>query len=405
MTNLPKTVCILPWVSIETSPIGTVRPCCMAIDEIIDENDQKYDLNQTNLETVYQSKYMQDLRKQFRNGEKPKTCQRCWDEEDAGRASKRIHTKVRLKKWLDKVDYENDQPNQLWFLDLKLGNICNLKCRICGSWSSSKWAEEEIKYMPELEDKKSHLAYKMLKLGQWPRKTETFWDNLRQLLKNVKYFEFTGGEPWLIEEHFDLLRFAVSEGLSHDIEIHYNTNATTWDESFVDIWKNFKRVDIAFSIDNVGNRFEYERYGAEWNKANEIIDRVMQLQSENSVFTTQLCFTINILNVYYINEILEWADTKNFTSIYFNMLHGPEEFSIQTIPDDAKEKIANHLSSIEFKLKYKAEINNVIRFMQNGISTDGDGFRKKIKQTDSYRSQFIGDTHPELAKIMSLMDE
>ena len=90
--NLPKTICMLPWVSIETSPLGTTRPCCLAEDEITDESGKKYDLNETNLEVVYHSKYMQDLRKQFRRGEKPETCKRCWDEEDAGRDSKRINS-------------------------------------------------------------------------------------------------------------------------------------------------------------------------------------------------------------------------------------------------------------------------------------------------------------------------
>jgi hypothetical protein len=95
--TLPKTICMLPWVSIETSPMGTTRPCCLAHDEITDADGEKYDLNKTDLEIIYHSEYMQDLRRQFRAGEKPKTCQRCWDEEDAGRTSKSMHTQVRLK--------------------------------------------------------------------------------------------------------------------------------------------------------------------------------------------------------------------------------------------------------------------------------------------------------------------
>ena len=176
--NLPENICMLPWISIETSPIGTARPCCMAHEEIVDTDGVKYDLNKTDLSTIYKSKYMQDLRRDFRNGEKPATCQRCWDEESAGRDSKRIHTRTRLKELYTQVDWQNDNPDQLWFIDLKLGNICNLKCRICGSWSSSKWAEEELAYMPELKNKKEHVAYKWLRQGAWPRQTETFWDNL-----------------------------------------------------------------------------------------------------------------------------------------------------------------------------------------------------------------------------------
>ena len=153
--TLPNTICMLPWISIETSPLGTTRPCCLAHDEIVDDMGNKYDLRTTTLETIYKSTYMQDLRRQFRAGEKPATCNRCWEEEAAGRASKRIHSKVRLKELFPTVDFANDKPDQLWFIDLKLGNICNLKCRICGSWSSSKWASEEMDYLPPEINKKT----------------------------------------------------------------------------------------------------------------------------------------------------------------------------------------------------------------------------------------------------------
>ena len=112
--TLPSTICMLPWVSIETSPLGTVRPCCMAHEEITDDTGKKYNLTETDLETVYHSKYMQQLRQDFRNGEKPATCSRCWDEEAAGRDSKRIHSQVRLKELYKQVDWSNDDPDQLW---------------------------------------------------------------------------------------------------------------------------------------------------------------------------------------------------------------------------------------------------------------------------------------------------
>jgi MoaA/NifB/PqqE/SkfB family radical SAM enzyme len=317
---------MLPWISIETSPIGTARPCCLAREEIVNDHGVKFDLNKDNLETIYHSKYMQDLRKQFRAGEKPATCKLCWDEEAAGRVSKRINSRIRLKELYTQVDWANDNPDQLWFLDLKLGNICNLKCRICGSWSSSKWAAEELEYMPAGFDKKTHTAYQWLKQGAWPRNPDTnFWDNLKTLLPNIKYLEFTGGEPWLIEEHFDLLKYAVEQGYSKNIDIHYNTNATQMPDEFdAEIWREFGRVDIAFSIDNVGDRFEYERYGAKWELANKIIDYVHYSQASMSNITTQLCFTINVQNVYYLDELLAWADTKPFGSVYFNMMHSPD---------------------------------------------------------------------------------
>lgn len=392
---------MLPWISIETSPIGTARPCCLAREEITKEDGTKFDLNKDNLETIYHSEYMQNLRRQFRAGEKPETCKLCWDEEAADRTSKRIHSRVRLKELYTQVDWMNDDPDQLWFLDLKLGNICNLKCRICGSWSSSKWADEELKYMPKEFDKKTHIAYQWLKQGAWPRNPDTnFWENLKQLLPNIKYLEFTGGEPFLIQEHFDLLKFAVEQGYSKNIDIHYNTNGTVDpDDSW--LWQHFGRVDIAFSIDNVGDRFEYERYGAKWDEVNDNIVWISSYKQHNDNITTQLCFTVNIQNVYYLDELLAWADRKGFDNIYFNMMHSPDHMSIQKMTPAAQELVLNKLKTTFWTSDfYQREIDSIIKFIENGTGSDGAEFLEKMQRADEYRKQNFMDTHPEIAKAM-----
>ncbi len=397
--TLPQTICMLPWISIEASPMGTARPCCLAREDITG-----IDLKTHTLQDAYKSEYMQSLRQQFRAGLKPATCKLCWDEEAAGRDSKRIHSRARLKELYQQVDWKNDTPDQLWFLDLKLGNICNLKCRICGSWSSSKWAAEELDYMPKEFNKKEHIAYKWLKQGKWPEESPSFWENLKTLLPHIKYFEFTGGEPWLIEEHWDLLRHAVSTGDSKHIDIHYNTNATVdalgFEKSF--LWNHFGRVDIAFSIDNVGTRFEYERYGADWDKANGIIDGIHWAKDTDTPnITTQLCFTVNIQNVYYLDELLAWADKKSFGSIYFNMLHSPDHMSIAYMTPAAKELVLNKLKTVFWTSNfYQQEIDNIIKFIENGPGSDGQEFLTKMQRTDAYRKQNFMDTHYEIARAM-----
>lgn len=395
--NLPDSICMLPWISIEASPMGTARPCCLAREDIAG-----IDLRQHTLQDAYTSDYMQKMRQQMRTGEKPATCKLCWDEEAAGRVSKRINSRIRLKELYQQVDWDNNTPDQLWFIDLKLGNICNLKCRICGSWSSSKWAAEEMAYLPPTVNKKMHIAYKWLQQGKWPEESPQFWENLKTLLPHIKYFEFTGGEPWLIREHFDLLKYAVDQGYSKNIDIHYNTNGTQNPGGHWHLWHEFGRVDIAFSVDNVGRRFEYERYGADWQEVNIIIDEthIMKRMSANNI-TTQLCFTINIQNVYYLDELLNWADTKHFGSIYFNMLHSPDHMSIQHMTPAAKELVLSKLKTTFWKSdKYQQEINNVITFIENGAGSDGREFLYKMKQTDSYRKQNFMDTHPEIARAM-----
>jgi MoaA/NifB/PqqE/SkfB family radical SAM enzyme len=397
--TLPKTICMLPWVSIETSPIGTARPCCLAIEEITKHDGTKYDLNECTLTEIYQSEYMQKLRQQFRAGDKPSTCNRCWDEEAAGRTSKRQHSKIRLKHLVDQVDYNNDVPDQLWFIDLKLGNICNLKCRICGSWSSSSWAVEEIAYLPGI-DKKTHLAYKHLKKGMWPRNPDTnFWNNMRDLIPNIQYMEFTGGEPFMIEEHFELLRFAVETGHAKHIDIHYNTNGTQWPDA-EDIWKEFNLVEIAFSIDNVGDRFEFERFGARWQEVNSNIDRFHSLRDSTKKFWTQLCLTVNIQNVYYLDELINWATTKNFNNVYFNMLHSPDHMSIANLTPHAKTIVIEKLDNANVPLQYKLELMRIKKYILNSKGSDGKEFMLKMKQTDRYRNQNFKNTHKEIAEAM-----
>ena len=140
--NIPHNkFCVLPWVSLEASPIGTVRPCCLADDEIVDDSGEKFSLLTANFEDIQNSQHMQSLRKQFLAGEQPQTCRKCWMEERSGRTSKRMHTLDRMKHMGISSEWTEDAI-PLMFLDLILGNICNLICRICGSWSSSQFATE-----------------------------------------------------------------------------------------------------------------------------------------------------------------------------------------------------------------------------------------------------------------------
>ena len=400
-------ICMLPWVSIEASPVGTTRPCCLAKDEITDPTGKPYKLKEHTLVEIYNSEYMQDLRRQFRRGEKPSTCNRCWDEEAAGMVSKRINSRIRLKEFYPIVDWKNDTPDQLWFIDLKLGNICNLKCRICGSWSSSKWAKEEIDYESRKYDeasiqgydRKQHSAYMFLQEGTWPRDNDIFWDNLKELLPNIKYFEFTGGEPFLIEEHFKLLRYAVEHGYSKRIDIHYNTNGTVYpSDEEVELWSKFKNIEVAVSIDNTGDRFEYERYGAKWEEVQENIIKFNALRTP--IFSTQVCMTINIQNVYYLPELCDWVIQQKFDFTHFNMLHDPDTMCINKMTPAAQKLVIDRLSTHSFNTKHRVEINKIIQFIENGAGSDGTEFVRRMKEGDSYREQSLLTTHKEIAIAM-----
>lgn len=393
--------CVLPWVSLETSPIGTVRPCCLAMDEIVDDQGKKFQLTNSTFDEIQNSQHLKDLRQQFLDGKQPQTCRRCWQEERAGRTSKRMHTLDRLKHMGISDNWTAD-AKPLMFLDLKLGNICNLKCRICGSWSSSTFASEELNFIVDREDKKKSFHYQMLRDGAWPRNSEQFWHELDSAMAQVRYIEFTGGEPFMIREHFDLLRRLVDRGYAHQIEIHYNTNGTQYPEEAEDIWRHFRHVEIAFSVDDVGERFEYQRSNAGWSEVNHNIELFRQMRSRNSNITLQVCCTINAFNVLYLSDVAQWIDRQKFDFVYWNMLHDPYYFSIANLPERAKQAVRQRLSSEWVPESFRSEFDRVVDFMINGASTDGNLLKIKIKDLDIRRRQNLSQIAPELARVIDL---
>jgi hypothetical protein len=398
--NIPHDeFCVLPWISLETSPIGTVRPCCLAEEEIVDDAGRKFDLNTAEFSVIQDSQYMLNLRREFLQGKKPQTCRKCWKEERAGRTSKRMHTLDRLKHMIPDQPWTED-ARPLMFLDLKLGNICNLKCRICGSWSSSTFATEELTFLEPHEDRKTNHHYFMLKQGAWPRENKLFWQEIDQIVDQLRYIEFTGGEPFMIQEHFDMLQGLVDRGIAGNIEIHYNTNGTQWPERAEQIWRNFKLVEIAFSIDDVGARFEYQRTNASWNEVQNNLQRFKEMRARNSNIQLQVCSTVNVFNVYYLEDLAQWINTQQFDFVYWNMMHEAYYFSIGTLPEPAKHAVADKLRGANVSAHDRREFDRIIDFMLNGASLDGNILRMRVADLDRKRKQDLSVVQPELASLI-----
>lgn len=398
--NLPNNnFCVLPWISIEASPVGTVRPCCLAEHEIVDDTGKKFQLSTANFTDIQRSQHMQNLRSEFLRGERPATCVKCWNEEDAGRTSKRMHTLNRLKH-VDMGTAWTQDAKPLMFLDLKLGNICNLKCRICGSWSSSQFATEELNFTQE--NKKQSFHYQMLRAGAWPRENTQFWNQIDQVSDQIRYLEFTGGEPFLIQEHFDMLQGMVDRGIAHQVEIHYNTNGTQYPEHAEQIWRHFRTVEIAFSIDDVGDRFEYQRSNAKWVEVCANLDRFRDLKEIHSNIRLQICTTVNVFNVRYLDQVAQWIATnrESFNFVYWNMLHEIEYFSISRLPSTVKTVLAQHLNTCSVPDEFKDEFKRIIDFMNNGESLDGTAMLAAMQRLDQRRNQRLQDVAPELAAII-----
>jgi MoaA/NifB/PqqE/SkfB family radical SAM enzyme len=396
--NLPnKTFCVLPWISLETSPLGTVRPCCLANDEIVDAAGNKFEISKTSFYDIQQSAHMMNLRREFLQGKQPETCNKCWTEEASGRTSKRMHTQDRLKHIISDMVLWSETPAKLMFLDLKLGNICNLKCRICGSWSSSSSAAEQVKV-----NGKNTRDYEMLKQGAWPRSAPLFWADENLYSTDLRYLEFTGGEPFMIKEHFEYLEKLVEAELSENIEIHYNTNGTQWPAEYIDIWRHFKHVEIAFSIDNTGLRFEYERKNAKWDNVNDNIQKFIDLRESSSNMSLQLCTTINIYNVLYLKDIVHWKHFTDFDFVYWNMLQEPAKNCISSLPQNAKDAIEKYLlDPTELPIRVHNEFRNIAKFMQGESQSTFKTLMADIYYLDDLRDENLEFQHPELFKLLS----
>ena len=383
-------LCHLPWTSLETTATGNYRPCCLYNGEITDHNNHKFTTVENTIKEVQNSNFMRNLRQQFLDGKKPENCSSCWKEEAVGKMSKRQH----MWKKAGTIGQYAVTKNRVapHFVDLKLGNICNLKCRICSPHSSSQWVPDMIKLNPGSEQ----LWKTYNKQGAWPREKNAFLESLVDHVEQIRFFEITGGEPLMIQEQFKILQKCIESGSAKHIDVHYNTNGTQFPEKAVkDIWPHFKRIEVAFSIDDVGDRFEYQRTNAKWNEVRENIKKFKSSGLKN--LSIQVCTTINFFNIFYLDELAkevkEWA--PDFW--YINVLHQPEIYDVQQLPTAFKNKVLEKIKTCDI---YKSELQSALDYLKDTPGKKVDNWHSKlvssIKSVDYVRKENFAKTFPEL---------
>ena len=324
--------CIYPWINLRISAVGDISPCCMFSEQISN-------LNQSTIKDVYRGQFMRDLRQSFLSGEYPGQCSSCWKEEAVGKPSMRQRGKSKLKEIYYKLDYQQENINNLQLFDLNLGNACNLGCKICNKESSSTIAEQD-----HSGGIISTVEFQALKQSVKWADTEEFWDQLLEVVQNIKYLDLYGGEPLMSKLHFKFLQRLIELDVAKSIKIDYNTNGTIYSEQFFDLWQHFKEIKISVSIDDIGDRFEQQRVGANWDSVCKNIIKYNARRSKK--FITEVYPTINIQNVYWLPELLEWISTQDFNHTAFNILRKPESYNILSLNPQAKlaviEKLKQH---------------------------------------------------------------
>lgn len=399
MSDKPESLCILPWVHLATTTGGLVKPCCIYKGIIVDErvedfNESKLKLRENTLSDAWNSKFMQDLRAQHKAGLKPMGCDQCWQHEAAGIRSKRQTDNERFAHLMDRTDDVVLDVNPV-YLDMKLGNICNLKCRICFSGSSSSWSSEEIAFYLEDNpgaDKKDCIAYKWNKRGRWVEESPEFWEDFENIIGDLEHFDFTGGEPFMIKQHWNLLQKCVDAGVAKNISIHYNTNGTIFPDKH-ELWKEFKSVEVMCSIDGIGKRFEYQRHPAKWDEVSDNIRKFREL----GYVQVSFCHTVDVFNVYYLPEFIEWFESLGMEdhNLWLNILHGAAYHNIKILPTFMKDIIRKRLAGYD-----KYEIQSVLEYMdsEDWNLREWANFLNRTKRSDAFRGESFEEVFSEFCE-------
>ena len=448
--KVPEHFCIFPFTQMNIDPDGRVRPCCKwEVGNVWNYNNGS--LEDKNIQELFDQPYIEDIKKQFLRGEKPKACKACWDEEDAGLESIRYMYQQGGKQ----------RPTATWFehitaptpvgLDLKLSSICNNKCRICSPFLSSKWLQEhEDLGLVSGDVLKGYRVNAKEKFMTNPENVEI----LKHWAPNIQKIQFFGGEPLLQAEHNLILKTIVETGYAHNITLYYNTNGSIYDEIICKYWESFGHVNLNYSIDDIGKRFNYERYPAKYEdvmdnvrkyydyiftdkvRMNKIIknkkyfhrfnyDRLahtispemMKERGMKIAMINRFYITVGVFNIYYLDEILNEFTTRYNFALQFNPVHFPHHYAIHILPNKLKDIIKKKLTEPTFvenmnnkyimcdasrTEKVNDEINNLITFMYS--SPENPEFIKEalrtIKIHDDYRNESFGEVFPEIYKFL-----
>jgi len=111
-----------------------------------------------------------------------------------------------------------------------------------------------------------------------------------------------GGEPVLNFSTETLLEHANREQL---ISVHFNGTVLP-KQSFLDKSSRLQNIRYVFSIDGAGQRFEYLRWPAKWDRVIKNILWLWKNAPDNVEFGVNI--TISQLNNHYLTEIVDWVD-------------------------------------------------------------------------------------------------
>ncbi|MCT4580249.1 MAG: twitch domain-containing radical SAM protein [Flavobacteriales bacterium] len=326
--SLPKELkdsfCLMPWVHLYIGTNGKANACCNTSITYGSVRNQS-------VETVWNGDKINRFRSQLLDGEKDKRCSICYHKEAAGKASIRTETLEKFSDYIP-IALENVHPTKPVYLDIRYSNVCNLKCRTCWHGASSSWFEEAKVLKNNFGDKAIIKATT---------------DNTKLIEDIVSYSDeleevyFAGGEPLLMEEHYDFLDLLIQKQ-SFNTRIRYNTNLSQLqlkNKEVLAYWKQLKNVHLSISIDALSERVEVIRKGLKWEK---LLQNIRKIKAECPHVMIEIAPTVSALNILQLFDLhryfFEHQLIQSVDAIYLNLLERPNYYNIQVLPKEIKQK-------------------------------------------------------------------
>ena len=389
--------CIVPWTQIEVCATGFVRPCAEYKYDFINQDGSKTNLNDENttLESVWNNHEYKKLRQQYINGEEPEGCSKCFTQEAQGILSRRQREIEVHGKHLHLMD-SLDAPNPVLF-DVKLGNHCNLQCKICNSEFTKKWEQTEL----ELFGQVINPSYGK----DWVTQKQN-WDSIVNISENLEVLYLSGGEPFLINDHYTLLDHLIETDRAKSIWIKFHTNGTfKLTDRLLEIFSKFQRIQLHYSIDDVGANYEYQRPPAKWSRLEENFKHAMQQDVD-----VKITYTAGLLNSLSGTAMEQWCDSIGFDldNLVCNFLHDPIFYNISLLDRQQKDYLLHHLGTgiIDNEVRkfmetqHHEEIKN--KNWQINSRKELDNLRKYvISKLDSKSKVALVDVNPVIAKLVN----
>lgn len=383
-----KTFCILPWMHLATNASGNLRVCCNSTPgkNFILRNGTKrpYKITDTDMQDFWHSNTMKLIRYELLNDKRPEMCERCFREEDSGVRSAR-------QAWNEKYmfDYEQTEtpPLSVQYIDIRLGNLCNLKCRMCNPYASNQWVDEWHLVEQQLDDAEIQRLTSM----DWPN-DDAVAVNLLKLANTIDEIYLTGGEPTLALSQYKLFDKLIELDLAKNITLKYNTNCTNLPKKLVDYWQHFKKIKINASVDAVGELNRYIRFPTGWKLVEKNLATFVEMSKQGKIDLQVHC-TVQVYNVLQLDKFFDYLKELNITDIHLNILDHPGYLNVRVMPMNLKQLAVERLQPYLDIKRVKSLIDYMMAEDWNNKWGD---FIKYTKTLDSSREESIQDLVPEL---------